>query len=290
MKSGTVFDIKEFSIYDGPGVRVTVFLKGCPLRCEWCHNPEGLSVSPQVMLSESACVSCGKCTVVGCPLTGGVKAFESGTAVCTGCGKCIGKCPAALRRISGTRYSSAELIEKIKKYAPFISEGGGVTFSGGEPTLQADFLSEVLDGLNFHKAMQTCGYCDTEKFKALVKKLDFLFFDIKLADSEAHKRHTGVENGLILENLKYLKFSGVPFVARIPMIAGVNDGRDNIEKTARLLAGADNLLRAEILPYNTAAGAKYGMVGKKYNHGNFKAPENIDISPFTDMGIECKIM
>lgn len=242
------------------------------------------------MLSKNACVSCGKCTVPGCPLTGGVEAFESGKAECSGCGKCIGRCPAALRKLSGMRYSSEELTERIKKYAPFISDGGGVTFSGGEPTLQADFLSEVLDGLPFHKAMQTCGYCDTGKFKMLIKKLDLLFFDIKLADSEAHKRYTGVSNGLILENLGYLKSSGVPFVARIPMIAGVNDGRDNIEKTARLLAGADDLLRVEILPYNTAAGAKYEMVGKKYAHGGFMVPESIDITPFTDMGIDCKIM
>lgn len=288
--NGVVFDIKEFSVYDGPGVRVTVFLKGCPLRCKWCHNPEGLSAKPQVMLSKNACVSCGKCTTVGCPLSGSVSAFESGKASCTGCGKCAIKCPMGLRKLSGTVYSSAELIERIKKYAPFISDGGGVTFSGGEPTMQAEFLSEVLDGLPFHKAMQTCGYCAPETFKLLVGRLDFLFFDIKHADSEKHKLYTGVGNGIILENLRYLISSGVPFIARIPLIAGVNDDVENLAKTAELLKDAKNLLRVELLPYNAAAGAKYEMVGKKYLHNDFKAPEKIDVTPFTERGIECKIM
>lgn len=288
--NGTVFDIKEFSVYDGPGVRVTVFLKGCPLRCKWCHNPEGLSPYPQVMLSKNACVSCGRCKVEDCPLTGSVLAFESGEPHCKGCGRCVEKCPAALRKMSGTVYTPDALVERLKKYAPFISENGGVTFSGGEPTMQAEFLLEVLDGLPFHKAMQTCGYCDPEIFKKLVKKLDFLFFDIKHADSEKHKLYTGVGNEKILENLKYLKDSGVPFVVRIPLIDGVNEDRENLEKTAELLEGAKNLLRVELLPYNTAAGAKYEMVGKKYLYNDFSAPKSIDIGPFTERNIECKIM
>ena len=288
--NGTVFDIKEFSVYDGPGVRVTVFLKGCPLRCLWCHNPEGLSPHPQVMISKNACVSCGRCRVEDCPLTGSVDAFENGSTACKGCGRCIGKCPAALRKMSGTLYTPKALIERLKKYAPFISENGGVTFSGGEPTMQAEFLYEVLDGLPFHKAMQTCGYCDPEVFKKLVGKLDFLFFDVKHADSEKHKLYTGVGNEKILENLKYLKESGVPFVVRVPLIEGINADRENLRKTAELLEGAKNLLRVELLPYNTAAGAKYEMVGKKYLHDEFAAPKSIDITPFTERNIECRIM
>ena len=288
--NGTVFDIKEFSVYDGPGVRVTVFLKGCPLRCAWCHNPEGLTPSPEIMLSKNACVSCGKCLVDDCKLTGSAAALSTGGGKCSGCGICIEKCPMALRKLTGTVYSSEELIDRIKKYAPFISDGGGVTFSGGEPTLQAEFLLEVLDGLPFHKAMQTCGFCKPEVFKRILEKLDFLFFDIKHTDSVKHKKYTGVGNEIILENLRKVISLGIPFIARVPLIAGVNDDRENLEKTAELLTGASGLLRVELLPYNAAAGAKYEMVGKSYMHGDFKAPENIDITPFTERGIECKVM
>jgi pyruvate formate lyase activating enzyme len=287
--NGTVFDIKEFSIYDGPGVRVTVFLKGCPLRCKWCHNPEGLSPFPQVMLSKNMCTSCGKCFVADCPLTGSVAAFESGKATCTGCGKCVGKCPMGLRKMSGTSYTPDELVKRILRYEVFFRDGGGVTFSGGEPTMQHEFLIEVLDKLNIHKAIQTCGYCEPEIFKKIISKLDFVFFDIKHAFSDEHKLYTGVGNEKILKNLEYLKTTSVPFVVRIPLIQGVNDSKENLEKTASLVQGAKNLLRVEILPYNESAGAKYEMVGKDYPH-KFKAPENIDTTPFTKLGIECKIM
>lgn len=288
--NGTVFDIKEFSVYDGPGVRVTVFLKGCPLRCEWCHNPEGLSPRPEIMLSKNACVSCGKCLVEGCPLTGSAAALENGRGECVGCEKCTERCPMGLRKLSGKVYSSEELIERLKRYAPFISDGGGVTFSGGEPSMQADFLCEVLDGIPFHKAMQTCGFCKPEVFKRILERLDFLFFDIKHTDSEKHKKYTGVGNGIILENLRQVIDLGIPFIARVPLVSGVNDGKENLEKTAEILKDAKNLLRVELLPYNAAAGAKYEMVGRKYAHNDFKAPEGIDVSPFTLRGIECKIM
>ena len=288
---GTVFDIKEFSVYDGPGVRVTVFLKGCPLRCAWCHNPEGLSPHPQAMVSVSSCVSCGQCLTEGCPLTGSADAFVSNEAACSGCGRCIEKCPFAFRKISGKTFTPEELAAAVMKNEVFLTDGGGVTFSGGEPTMQAEFLLETLALIPLHKAIQTCGQCDTQKFKRVLDAVDFVFFDIKHTDSETHKKYTGAGNETILKNLAALKNSGKPFVIRIPLICGVNDTTENLSATASLLLDAKNLLRVELLPYNGAAGAKYSMTGKAFPH-SFKAPdiESIDLAPFKKAGIECKIM
>jgi len=287
--NGTVFDIKEFSVYDGPGIRTTVFLKGCPLRCRWCHNPEGLSPFPQLMLSAASCTDCGRCAVEGCSLSGGKTALASSDATCSACGKCIDKCPANLRKIAGTVYTPKELAEKIMKYSAFFGSDGGVTFSGGEPTLQAGFLCEVMDMLPIHKAIQTCGFCESERFKSIIDRTDLVFFDIKHTSPEKHKYYTGVDNSIILNNLEYLRCSGKPFIARIPLIKGVNDGPENLCNMAKLLKGATNLLRVELLPYNALAGAKYEMTGKTYTE-TFEAPETVDISAFIKNGIKCNVL
>lgn len=288
---GTVFDIKEFSVYDGPGVRVTVFLKGCPLRCQWCHNPEGLSPHPEIMVTAASCTDCGACYIDSCALTGGTKALASGKSKCIGCGKCTEKCPNAFRKVCGKLYSPKELADAIMKNADFLREGGGVTFSGGEPTVQADFLLEVMALLPLHKAIQTCGQCNPKTFKTVLDAVDFLFFDIKHTDPDKHKEYTGVSNETILENLEAVKESGKPFIARIPLIKGVNDGCENLKRTAELLKGAKALIRVELLPYNSVAGAKYEMVGKVFEH-SFEAPDlkSLDLTPFREAGIECKIM
>ena len=280
---GTVFDIKEFSVYDGPGVRATVFLKGCPLRCEWCHNPEGLGKSPQIMVS-GGCARCGKCHVDGC-------AFLS-NGECNGCGACVSLCPQGLRKISGTVYTPEELTKRLLTYAPFFGSDGGVTFSGGEPTYQPDFLCETLDLLGkarIHRAVQTCGYCSKSVWERVLDRVDFVLFDIKHTDAERHKLYTAVDNAPILANLERLKRSGIPFIARVPLIAGVNDDAVNLTKTAELLADASNLQRVELLPYNAAAGAKYRMVNLPFTH-DFHAPDHVDVSPFTNRGIECRVL
>ena len=290
MITGTVFDIKEFSVYDGPGVRVTVFLKGCPLRCKWCHNPEGLSPKPQVMLTAASCVSCGACKT-DCPLTGSLEAFQNSKIPCRGCGECVGKCPYAFRKISGKTYTPKELADAVMKNAVFLTDGGGVTFSGGEPTMQAEFLLETMALIPLHKAIQTCGQCETQTFKRVLDAVDFLFFDIKHTDTETHKKYTGKGNETVLKNLDQVKDSGKPFIVRIPLIKGVNDGAENLLRTAELLKGAPGLQRVELLPYNGAAGAKYPMTGMAFTQ-SFIAPAigDIDITPFTEAGIECRIM
>ena len=280
--TGTVFDIKEFSVYDGPGVRATVFLKGCPLRCQWCHNPEGLSKSPQIMVS-SGCRECGHCHVNECALQGGE---------CSGCGKCVPLCPYGLRRISGTEYTPEELAKRLQSYVPFFGTDGGVTFSGGEPTYQADFLCETLDileSMGIHRTVQTCGYCSEQVFERVLSRVEFVLFDIKHTDPQLHKKYTGVDNAPILANLERLKRSGKPFIARVPLIAEVNDDAVNLRNTAELLTNTPSLVRVELLPYNGAAGAKYQMVGMPFAH-SFRAPEKPDPSPFTENGINCVVL
>lgn len=287
--TGVVFDIKEFSVYDGPGVRCTVFLKGCPLRCKWCHNPEGLDPKPQIMLSAS-CSDCGACKIDGCTVSGGKTALQNAdTSLCNGCERCVSKCPENLRRVSGKVYTAEELKAKIMKNRVFLADGG-VTFSGGEPTMQADFLCEMLDILPLHRAVQTCGFCSEETFERVLSKTDLMLFDIKHTDSEKHKLYTGVDNAPILRNLDLLIASEKPFIARIPLIAGVNDDHENLGKVAELLKNAKNLIRVELLPYNGAAGAKYTMVGRRYEGASFKAPSRPDTSRFTALGIDCKVM
>ena len=285
MKTGIIFDIKEFSVYDGPGVRSTVFLKGCPLRCKWCHNPEGLSPSPEVFVSAGSCLGCGKCKIPDC------ERDENG--VCTACGKCIYKCPGALRRICGKSYTCDELEKILLRQSVFFKDGGGVTFSGGEPTMQSEFLIEMLSRLRkkgIHCAVQTCGYTSPEVFSRIIENTDFFLYDIKLADEARHIEYTGVSNRLILNNLSALIESGVPFIARTPVIAGVNDSSENLSATAELVKNAKNLQRFELLPYNGAAGGKYPMVGKTFEYPDFKAPERIDASPFKNRGIECRVL
>lgn len=283
MKNGTIFDIKEFAVHDGPGVRQTVFLKGCPLRCQWCHNPEGLSMHPQLMFSRSSCIHCSKCMEV-CPTASkGIKpdTFFPGKD-CIACGACVDVCPMGLRQITGKVMSSGELVAAIRENSDYYAAlGGGVTFSGGEPLLQGEFLLEVLEQLpDLHTAIETSAYADSRLFAQVAKRLSFLMMDVKLMDPVQHKKYTGVDNGIILDNLRYLCRGSKPFVVRIPLIPGVNDSRENLEATAAFLSGAGALLRVEILPYHKTAGAKYSMLGMEYRpdfpaEAPFSLPEHI---------------
>ena len=279
---GTIFDIKQFAVFDGPGIRTTVFLKGCPLRCEWCHNPEGLSFQPQIMVSKSACTHCGRCEAV-CP----------SPSRCLVCGKCVRACPAGLRRICGKRVEAADLAAKLLKDREYLEkQGGGVTFSGGEPTAQGEFLLECLLLLRpMHRAVETSGYCDTDLFREILSELDYVIMDIKHSDNTLHQRYTGVSNRKILRNLDFLKSSGKPFRIRIPVIPGVNDTEENFRETAKLLADAENLDFVELLPYHQTAGAKYEMVGMDYKP-SFQTDllPNPDTAAFAERHIPCKVI
>lgn len=250
MIKGTVFDIKEMTVHDGPGSRVTVFLKGCPLRCRWCHNPEGLSMVPQLMIKETMCEHCGLCM------------RECEHDECQPFGRCIHSCPKGLVSIAGTEYTPEALAAKLNKYARFLnSVGGGVTFSGGEPLMQAEFLYETLIRCeNLHKALQTSGYCDSDTFGKILSAVDYVLFDIKIVDSALHKKYTGVGNEKILANYEILKNSGVEYVIRVPLIPGITDTRENLSAVAEI-AGEH---RVELMRYNTFAPSKYKMVGMEF--------------------------
>lgn len=282
MKTGTIFDIKEFAVFDGPGMRQTVFFKGCPLRCSWCHNPEGLDTAPQLMVSAASCLHCGKCAEV-CRHPEG----------CTACGACIPVCPLHLRHIAGEKMTSEELAQRIRRDSGYYARyGGGVTFSGGEPLMQADFLIEVLRMLpELHRAVETSGFCAGEKFREAVENLDYVMMDIKLFDGEAHKRYTGADNRQILENARFLCEGDTPFVIRIPVIPGVNDNEENFRSTAEWIAGAPALQKVQLLPYHKAAGAKYKMAGKEYRPA-FDAERPVWISQkiFEEYGIRSEVL
>jgi pyruvate formate lyase activating enzyme len=280
LKTGIVFDIKQFAVFDGPGVRQTVFLKGCPLRCNWCHNPEGLSVEPQLTIG-SGCIHCGACEKV------------CRNNPCNVCGDCTGVCPLGIRRISGKRFTSAELIRVIRKDAAYYAAyGGGLTFSGGEPLMQSEFLLETLAGFpDVHKAIETSGYADEKTFSTVAAAVDYILIDIKAFDPEVHKKFTGVDNRLILRNIESLFDGNTPFVIRLPVIPGVNDTDENYEAIARFLAPAKRLEKVEFLPYHKTAGAKYSMVGKAYapmfdvNRGG-----RVSYRIFTEHGIRSEVL
>lgn len=253
--AGLVFDIEEFAVFDGPGIRCAVFVKGCPLHCMWCHNPEGLAPHPQRVVTLSLCEHCGACREV-CP----------SKERCIGCCKCVFVCPKGAIRIAGTRMTAGEVAERIRRQAKVLEiNGGGVTFSGGEVLMQADFVIAVRKLVpQVHALIETSGFAKPEVFARLAEAMDMVIMDIKIVDPELHKRYTGVDNAPILKNLEALKAMGKPFRIRVPLIPTVNDTMENMEATARLLEGAEMLEKVELMRYNKAAGAKYSGVGLTY--------------------------
>ena len=253
MTTGLLFDIKEFAVHDGPGIRTTVFLKGCPLACLWCHNPEGQSRLPQIMHS-----------------------------------------PAG-ERLAGEEYTAERLAALLNRQAAILkANGGGVTFSGGEPLLQAQFVAEVIDRLSHpegvHVLLDTSGYGREEDLRLLLERCQLVFYDLKLIDPEMHRRYTGCDNELILHNLQVLSASGVPFVIRVPLVPGVTDTEENLRAIARTIGGLPGLLRVDLLAYNRAAGAKYPAAGMQF-HPDYDEdqPVHIRTDIFSDAGIEVNV-
>ena len=274
MNKALIFDIKEFGLHDGRGMRTTVFFKGCPLKCLWCHNPEGISAEQEVARNESKCSHCGLCR------------RKCNHPDCIKAGVCLHICPNDLVKLIGREYSCEELAEKLKKNEIFL-KNGGVTFSGGEPLLQIDFIVELIKMLNVKTAVETCGFVNKESFKKAIDNIDDIFIDIKHIDPETHKKFTGQDNKIILENIEMLKKSEKPFTVRTPLIPGLTDTNENLYGIANFLKDAKNV-SVELIPYNRMTGAKYRAIGKEYDppfDENQKINKNT--LPYKEAGIKC---
>lgn len=281
MSQGIIFDIKEFSVNDGPGIRTTIFFKGCPLHCAWCHNPEGISKQIQLIESGVACTGCGKCRI------------PCSHPECLPFGRCIHVCPQGRLRLCGQEIDAEPLANQIKRQSQFlISNNGGVTISGGEPLFQPEFLFSLMAKLKpLHLAVETSGYASQQLFLKMVDLADLIIIDLKHMDCDIHRQYTGAGNELILSNIQELIHSGKPSIVRIPLIPGVNDSPANLNASARFLKGAKSLLRVELLPYNVLAGAKYHALGLQYCPDfSVDAEPNIDCLPFTSQGITCTVL
>lgn len=248
---GIIFDVKEMAVHDGPGIRTTIFFKGCPLRCRWCHNPEGLSPKPQLMYKENRCLHCNMCRK------------DCDHPECKPFGRCLHICPENCLVVSGKTIDSKTLAKSVIDNSKVLGENfGGVTFSGGEPLMQPDFLNALIKEFKgYHLCIETSGFAPSDVFSSVIKKLDFVIMDIKLADPLKHKDYTGVSNELILNNFEILKSIKKPYVIRTPMIPGITDTTDNLEKISEIIGDS----KWEKLPYNKMAGAKYKMLGMEYS-------------------------
>lgn len=281
---GTIFETREFSIFDGGGIRTTVFLKGCPLHCEWCHNPEGMRFEPEILFNEHKCIHCGNCKKI-CPSPG----------KCIVCGTCARKCPSGARKICGFSIDSDILAAQLMKQADvFRMSGGGVTFSGGEPLAQASFVNEtakILKQNGIHTAVETSGAVSTEAYKKGTEFIDFIFQDLKLPEVVAFRRYCGGDLDVVMKNVAWLKTSGKPFIFRIPLIPNVNDSEKCMIQFAQIAEGCETLQRVEILPYHLTAGAKYHLVGKTYTPSfDEERVHPIITAPFDERGISCKVL
>jgi pyruvate formate lyase activating enzyme len=272
VKDGIIFDIQQYSIHDGPGIRTTVFFKGCPLHCPWCQNPESKLPAPQIWFDRRKCTGCGAC-VVACPQKV-IEIIDNKSKIdiskCTGCGACSTNCPNEARKIIGKRVSAQEVFKAVNDDRIFYEpSGGGVTLSGGEPLVQPEFALDVLKlckehGL--HTALETCGFASWETFSEVLNYTDLVLFDLKHMDSAAHIKYTGVPNQLILSNLTRInKELSIPILARIPVIPGYNNSEENISSTAKFIVDKLNSsVKVHLLAYHRLGESKYEQLGLKY--------------------------
>ena len=264
---GIIFNIQRFSVHDGDGIRTTVFFKGCPLRCRWCHNPEGLRYDIEIAYSSEKCLLCERCANV---CKKGVHSIKQGfheleRTNCDACGLCIVDCPTGALRLVGQEMTAADVVREVIRDEPFYKGGGGITCSGGECTMQPQFLTAVLEdakevGLN--TAVDTCGAAPSVVFKRILPLTDAFLYDIKIITPAAHRAYTGTDNALILKNYRLLHNAGARIDVRVPLIPSVNDTPQEIESIGRFLIDAGKPHTVKIIPYHSPGRGKYAQLGE----------------------------
>lgn len=264
---GIIFDIQRFCLHDGPGIRTTVFFKGCPLRCIWCHNPESISGQKELIYRAHKCAGCRMCETV---CDNGVHCFDGDChwidyEKCIKCGKCVESCCYEAVSILGRKVSVQEVTDSIKTDVPYYSDGGGVTLSGGEPMFQPQFalmLARAIKNEGINLCMETCGLAPAEQFKKIASYIDLFLYDYKATDESMHKELIGASNKLILENLDLLSSLGKKIVLRCPLIPGINDSKEHLKGIADTAGNYHNICKVEILPYHRMGETKRIQIGK----------------------------
>lgn len=284
MAQGLIFDVRRYSIHDGPGIRTTVFFKGCLLHCAWCHNPESQSFGAELMLLPNRCIACGACGMI-CPY-GAVTEVDGEWVTdrqkCQVCGRCGQVCYADGRQLVGESKTVEEVMAIIDLDQAFYQQsGGGVTFSGGEPLAQPELLAELLSACKargYHTTLDTCGHAPWETLERLLPDIDLVMYDLKLMDPLLHQRYTGVTNEVILRNLTNLARTGKPYWVRVPVVPGITDTAENLSAMAEFLGKLPTPVEIHLLPYHNVAETKYANLGKTYKLGSVALPTEFDLA------------
>ena len=267
--TGIIFDIKKYSIHDGPGTRTTVHMKGCPLSCWWCHNPESQSMTPLILFRREKCIGCEAC-VRSCPnkaISVTEDSLTTDMGLCDGCGICEDVCPSGARELCGKKYTVDQLMSELRKDEIFFRDGGGVTFSGGEPLMQPTFVLEALKACGregFHRALDTCGFVDKKVVTEAAKYTDLFLYDLKHMDPARHRQYTGIDNAVILENLIAISELGSKINIRFPFMPGLNTDDENVRALGKFVSGLKGITVVNILPYHSVARGKHQRWNMEY--------------------------
>jgi len=298
MITGTIFDIRKYSIHDGPGIRTAVFFKGCPLECSWCHNPEGGAYHPELIFRSARCILCDDC-LTGCPneaVTRQGDAIQIDRKRCKVSGECAAVCNAEALQVVGREMTVEQVVSEIEEDAVFYEQsGGGVTFTGGEPLAQPSFLLELLSACQargLHTTVDTSGFSPWAVLDEMRPLVNLFLYDLKLMEEPRHRQWTGVSNTDILSNLRKLSEAGQKILVRIPVIPGINDDEENLRQSGEFLAALPNVPTVELLPYHNIAEGKYAGLGREYGLEEIHTPtqEQIQahIALLTGYGLQVK--